>query len=143
MEITALIVGVSVALLVVIVIFAARVKQNHQRNRDIAESLDTIRNAVELNRAKGINAPDINVEPAFEKLRLLAADTSPEVNTLLKDMQDRCQEIERRVGEFKAQETIATLQSSLTTGKTDKLVIEIHDLAHQVELALGYRPKKS
>ena len=68
MDSTLLIIAGSLTLFVIIVMVSIRARKTHQRNKDIAKSLDTIRNAVELNRKKGINAPEINVNPAFEKL---------------------------------------------------------------------------
>ena len=59
---------------------------------------------------------------------------------VLDDMENRCAEIARRVDEFKAQDTVSTLQSSLTTSKTTKLVIEIHQLAKKIEQQLGHLP---
>lgn len=143
MELNALVIGVFIALLVAFGIVASRATRHHQRNRLIARSLDTIRNAVELNRAKGVNAPELSLTPAFEKLRVLASSTSPEVLDTLKAMEDRCIEIERRIDEFKAQDTVSTLQSSLTTGRTEKLVSEVHELAQQIEQQLGHRPRQA
>ena len=60
---------------------------------------------------------------------------------LIQDLEDRWREVQRRFTEFKAQDTVSTLQSTVTMVKTDQLVDEIFELCRAVEKGLGDRAK--
>lgn len=132
------------ALLLIVIIIAVtlfdRQRRIHLRNRAIAESLNAIRLSADESRLRGL-VTEIDIDPEFNNLRHLAAYCPPEVTQTIQNLEDRWQEVQRRFSEYNAQDTVSTLQSSVTMLQTDQLVDEIHDLCKAVEKGLGDRTK--
>ena len=101
------------------------------------QTIDAIRNGAEKSRIKGIEVPEVDVSDAFAQLEAFARECPAEVSADIVAIKERWTEIQNRVREFNAQDTVSTMQSSLTLTRTEKLVTEIHDLARKVETSLG------
>ena len=122
------------ALCIINVAVFLRVRSNHSRNRRIAQILDRIRLASEESRAHAMAKPTKDLSDDFLRLRKAAPGR---VSAHILAMERAYEEIERRTQEFQEQDGMTTLQSSVATLKTDKLVSEIHLLARKVEIQLG------
>ncbi len=137
MEPTFIIVFTVVAVFAAIAVALARGASKKRRDRAIAEALDAIRSGAEKSRIKGIEVPEVDVSDAFTQLETFARDCPADVSADVAAIKERWTEIQRRVREFNAQDTVSTMQSSLTLTRTEKLVTEIHDLSRKVETGLG------
>lgn len=139
---TILIIALALAATAVVFVLVQRQRLIHQRNRAIAQSLDAIRLSADQSRLRGL-VTELDVEADFNNLRELAQHCPSDVMKTLQDLEERWREVQRRLDEFKSQDTVSTLQSSVTMVKTDQLVDEIFELSRKVETGLGDRSAKN
>ena len=111
-----------------------RVRSNHLRNRKIAEVLDRIRLAAETTRSQSMARRPSDLSGEFEALKKLAPGHTGDH---VRRMEDTYEEIMRRTDEFLSRDSMTTLQSSVATLKTDKLVADIQITARKIEIQLG------
>ena len=133
-ESSLIITGVLIALCVVNILVVLRVRANHMRNRKIAQLLDRIRLASEETRAHLMAKSTLDLSGDFETLQRIAPAA---VKASVRALSDTYTEIQRRTEDFQEQDSMTTLQSSVATLKTDKLVNQIHHLSRQIEIQLG------
>ena len=96
--------------------------------------MDRIRVASEETKAHAMAKPTVDLDDTFQQLRKVAPAS---VEAFIDAIEKSYREIERRTEEFHAQDSMTTLQSSVATLQTEKLVAEILQQARKIEIKLG------
>jgi hypothetical protein len=111
--------------------------REHARNRQVAETLDVIRQATEQIHVRGINAPEIDLDPSFQKLEALAMNCPPRVLDNVQALKKVWHEVNGHLQKFRNESTTETMESSILTNRTSRMINEISRLANTIERQLG------
>lgn len=114
-----------------------RSRRTHARNRQIAESLDAIRQATEQIHVRGINAPAMDLTRPFQKLKALAEQCPPRVLANVQALEKVWHDVNAQLQKFRSESTAETMESSILTNRTSRMINEISRLSNTIERQLS------